>query len=61
MAEHDLTRYHMSKGILMACMTLEHSPGDSLMQESGLNFHMKTHKSPLFNTEIGMSTALFNL
>ena len=31
MAEHDLTRYHMSKGILMACMTQEHSPGDSLV------------------------------
>ena len=25
------------------------------------HFHMKTHKSPLFNTQIGISTALFDL
>ena len=25
------------------------------------HFHVKTHKSPLFNTQIGMLTALFNL
>ena len=25
------------------------------------HFHMKSHKSPLFNTQIGMLTALFNL
>ena len=25
------------------------------------HFHVKTHKSPLFNAQIGMSTALFNL